>query len=260
MNECRVAYEVTKRIKGRDYRYRVESTRDPATGARSVTWKYLGRVDAASHDVVAPRRRARESVRERVARASLKLLESRHPDHLTVAVIARETGISPATFYRHVGTRGNALSMALGKHVDSLLAEFSTLAGPIGTASEERRRFRSWIESLLQRAAARPRLLHALPIVEAELGFAAEIASRQRRGRALLAEYLERLLAAGVIHIGAPRRLAGGITVAVEGLFGLAARGFRQMDDELVAETAELLDGAIFGSASSSAAVAGRSG
>ncbi len=243
-----MAYEVTKTIKGRDYRYRVESTRDPATGARSVTWKYLGRVDAASHDVVAPRRRARESVRERVARASLKLLESRHPDHLTVAVIAREAGISPATFYRHIGTRGNALSMGLAKHIDSLLAEFSALADPIGTAPQERRRFRSWIERLRQRVAARPRLLYALPIVEAELGFAAEIASRQQRGRAKIADYLERLQAAGVIHIGAPRRLAGGITIALEGLFVLAARGMRKMDDELFAETTELLDGAIFGS------------
>ncbi len=37
-----MAYEVTKRIKGRDYRYRVEGYRDPESGKRKTRWQYLG--------------------------------------------------------------------------------------------------------------------------------------------------------------------------------------------------------------------------
>jgi hypothetical protein len=40
-----MAYEVTKLVNGRPYRYRVRSERDPDTGKTRNRWTYLGRGD-----------------------------------------------------------------------------------------------------------------------------------------------------------------------------------------------------------------------
>ena len=49
-----MAYEVTKQIKGRDYRYRVESRLNPETGRPATRWTYLGKLEGG--ELIAPAR------------------------------------------------------------------------------------------------------------------------------------------------------------------------------------------------------------
>ena len=66
-----MAFETTKRIKGRDYRYRVEAYRDPQMGKRKTRWQYLGAVEDCA-----------------------ALLRFRVPSNLTVPIIAKSAGVS----------------------------------------------------------------------------------------------------------------------------------------------------------------------
>src|SRR5580692_2533657 len=107
-----MAYEVTKRIKGHDYRYVVESYRDPQTKRRKTKWTYVGALDGDR--VRAPVVRAHEHVtKTHVIAAVAKLLEFRDPEHVTVSVIAREAGISRSTFYRYFPEERKVFNAAL---------------------------------------------------------------------------------------------------------------------------------------------------
>ena len=64
-----MAYEVTKLVNGRPYRYRVRSERDPESGKVRNRWTYLGRVDAnRPHAAVKPRPNAREALLDSLER------------------------------------------------------------------------------------------------------------------------------------------------------------------------------------------------
>ena len=107
-----MSYEVTKRIKGRDYRYRVESARDPESGRAGTRWIYLGKLENGA--LVAPVRSvSRRVTHDEIVAVTAKLLESRDASRVTVSVIAHHAGISPGTFYRHFDDRDAAFSAAL---------------------------------------------------------------------------------------------------------------------------------------------------
>ena len=107
-----VAYEVTKRISGGDYRYRVEGYRDPDTGRQRSRWQYLGRV-VDGMTVTPPVRRGDRVTQDKIVVSTAELLESRDASRVTVAVIAKHAGISQATFYRYFHDRKGAFTAAL---------------------------------------------------------------------------------------------------------------------------------------------------
>jgi hypothetical protein len=107
-----MAYQVTKLIAGREYRYHVEGFRDPKTKRVKQRWTYLGRVKG--NGLTPVRRRSREDVRARILAAVLDLLDKRDVVHVTVDVLVRSARISRATFYRHFSGRAAVLSAAVG--------------------------------------------------------------------------------------------------------------------------------------------------
>jgi hypothetical protein len=107
-----MSYEVTKRIKGRDYRYRVESAQHPETGRAATRWTYLGKLEDG--ELIAPTRSvAKRVTHDEIVAVTAKLLETRDASRVTVSVITHHAGISPGTFYRHFADRDAAFGAAL---------------------------------------------------------------------------------------------------------------------------------------------------
>lgn len=156
-----MAYEVTKRIKGHDYRYVVESYRDPQTKRRKTKWTYVGALDGDG--VRTPVVRTRKHVTKGdVVAAVAKLLEFRDPEHVTVSVIAREAGISRSTFYRYFPDERKVFNAALLKICDDFLLSLPSLDCSVRTIEEARATFRRWCESRFSSVGRQRAILHAI--------------------------------------------------------------------------------------------------
>jgi AcrR family transcriptional regulator len=207
-----VAYEVTKRISGGDYRYRVEGYRDPDTGRQRTRWQYLGRVvDGAT--VTPPTRRGDRTTKDTIVAATAELLEARDASRVTVAVIAKHAGISPATFYRYFADRKAAFTAALSYLCDRTISTLPSLEDhPIGTRADETGRIFTWLESL-----HRSMLMHRAFRWSFSNGDKSKARAHIERSLlkvdayAMLAAYLRRLDAAGVARIDDAEQLAEAI-------------------------------------------------
>jgi AcrR family transcriptional regulator len=156
-----MAYEVTKRIKGRDYRYVVESYRDPQTKRRKTKWTYVGALDGDG--VRAPVVRAHKHVtKDDIVAAVAKLLEFRDPEHVTVSVIAREAGISRSTFYRYFPDERRVFNAALLKVCNDFLLSLPSLDNSVRTLAEARATFRRWCEARFSLIGRQRAILHAI--------------------------------------------------------------------------------------------------
>ncbi len=205
-----MAYEVTKRIKGRDYRYRVESRTNPETGRPASHWTYLGKLEDGQ--LIAPARPVAHRVtRDEIVAITAKLLETRAASRVTVAVIAHHAGISPGTFYRHFADRDAAFGAALATLAEQCVDELPALDAPVGTRDAERARFGDWFTSLHQ-AVVRGRAFRWFMTAGGTDKFEAAIVQSQRIDpRALLAGYFRTLEAAGITRIGDADVLANGV-------------------------------------------------
>lgn len=141
-----MAYEVTKRIKGHDYRYAVEAYRDPNSQRRKAKLTYVGAVEDGA--VRAPARAGRGHVtKDAIVTAAAKLLEFRDPEHVTVSVVAKEAGVSRSTFYRYFPDEREFFSAALAHIVDEAMGSLPSLDGAARTVEEARAAFRRWYEA-----------------------------------------------------------------------------------------------------------------
>ncbi len=206
-----MAYEVTKQIKGRAYRYRVEAIRDPQTGRNRNHWQYLGRIDG--NDVIAPARTHTSRVtRDAIVEATARLLESRDASRVTVSVIAHSAGVSAGTFYRHFGDRRSALGAAVAHLCDGLIRDLPSLGGPIGTRDAERDRLYRWFSALHQLVLDGRAFRWFLTGADRETFKAATDASPLARDlQRMLAAYLRRLHASACAHIVDPEALAAAL-------------------------------------------------
>ncbi len=203
-----MAYEVTKRIKGREYRYRVESVADAETGRTRTHWQYLGRMDEGR--VIAPVRvYARRVTRDELIAATASLLQHRDAARVTVAVIAHEAGVSTGTFYRHFGDRRSALAAAIARLGEGLIRDLPSLDGPIGTPADEADRLFRWFATLHGGVLRDRALRWVLTGVDRET-YAAILGTNTLPDelQALLTGYLRRLHDAGRAVIADPARLA----------------------------------------------------
>jgi AcrR family transcriptional regulator len=222
-----MAYEVTKRIKGRDYRYRVESAPNPDTGRAGSRWVYLGKVERGV--VVAPARSRQSRVtHDEIVATTAKLLETRDASRVTVAVIAQFAGISAGTFYRHFSDRDAAFSAALALLTDTALQGLPPLEAPIGTRDAERARLDGWFRGL-HRAVLQGRAFRWILTTTGRDKLFESVRRAERRidPQVLLSDYFRALNAAGVAHIDDPDGLARGLMT----VHGSVARDIALHDD-----------------------------
>lgn len=241
-----MAYEVTKTIAGRGYRYRVERVRDPVTGKARSRWTYLGRV-APGAAAAPPRRRAGDA-RRRLLDALERLLATRDFADVTAAAIVAEAGFAHGTFYRHFRDKRDALLAALeriraarGPVVDQLRAE-------VASADDARAAFRTFVVSVLRSPAEHPALFrayHALVLRDPEI--ARERRDRLAAGTRTIATYLTMLTRRGLADVPDPQTAAAAVLAMIDGLYREAVLEGNALDDQRVRGTAEFLERAVFG-------------
>ena len=206
-----MSYEVTKRIKGRDYRYRVESARHPETGRTATRWTYLGKLE--NGELIAPARSvARRVTHDEIVVVTAKLLEARNASRVTVSVIAQHAGISAGTFYRHFPDRDAAFGAALTYLCERCFDDLPALNSPATSLEAERRRLNAWFEAL-HRAILRGRALRWFLTTSGHDKFEALIRRSALRidPRALLTDYFRMLHRAGLARITDAETLANGV-------------------------------------------------
>ncbi len=156
-----MAHVVTKRIKGRDYQYAVESYHDPETKRAKSRWTYLGVVEGDGV-VRSPERRSRtRPVREEIVAATARLLAFRDPQHITVDVIASTAGVSHSTFYRHFRNQQEAMNGAIALVFQCSFRALPPLPQHAPDDGEARRTLRNWCFALYE-SIGHHRALHRI--------------------------------------------------------------------------------------------------
>ncbi len=140
-----MSYEVVKTIRGRDYRYMVESYRDPQTGKVRNRWRYLGK----SRGEAPPRQRARAAeTRTKLTRALERLLERKSWNAITVHEIAAQAEVAPATLYRYFSSRADVMQAVAARANGQLDLRLTELALIARDRESERARLRAWVVAL----------------------------------------------------------------------------------------------------------------
>ncbi len=241
-----MAYEVTKTIAGRSYRYRVESVRDPQTGKRRSRWTYLGR--AEDEPAARPARRPRGDGRARLLDALERLLESRDFAALTADAVASEAGLAHGTFYRHFRDKRAALRAALERVRESRGPALDELAGGEASAAEARAGIRRLVDAVLRSPAEHPALLRAYYAISLrDEEFARERRERRAAASKRLSEYLETLRARGLATVNDPEATAGALFAMLDGFYREAVVDGTPLDEARIAGAAEVMERAVFG-------------
>ncbi|HTW84635.1 MAG TPA: TetR/AcrR family transcriptional regulator [Candidatus Sulfotelmatobacter sp.] len=240
-----MAYEVTKTIAGRAYRYRVESVRDETSGKRRNRWTYLGRASPDPDGVARPRA-PRGNARERLLDAFERLLADRDYEQVTADAIAAEAGLAHGTFYRHFRDKRDALRGALGRVREENRVSFDRLDDAVAGLAEARAQIRGLVDGL-RKPLQHPGLLRATQV----LALRDEVLIEERRAfqRAAtrrLAEHLRALGARGLADVRDPDATAGVVLNLLQGMAREAIVEGVGPDEARLAAAADVLDRAVF--------------
>lgn len=200
-----MAYEVVKDVKGRRYRYRVESYRDAESGRVRNRWTYLGRI-AAEASARQPRTSSSET-RRRLHEGLARLLERVDWNDVTSGAIAHEAGLAHGTFYRHYENKEAILRAALECRRADLEQTYQTLLEIAPSYEQERARLDRWVVELL-RVRAGVRGIGSAFRIAAERNVALAALREESRASAIsaIAAYLGQLEARGFARMHADRR------------------------------------------------------
>jgi AcrR family transcriptional regulator len=243
-----MAYDVVKTINGRDYRYRVQSERDEASGKRRNRWTYVGRVASErSGETVAAHAR-RGGTRLRLLAAAQRLLSRVEAHEITVDAIATEAGVAHGTFYRYFQNRASVLE-ALAAHIrETRGSAEENLRDDVASAGAARSGLRAWIDEKLRLAVDRPeeiRTWFALMTSDPRL-----IAFREERRAATvtrMTEHFAALTARGFANVRDPAATAFALYAMIDGIFREAIVEGHTLGEARIVATADVVEHAIFG-------------
>ncbi|MDE2571810.1 MAG: TetR/AcrR family transcriptional regulator [bacterium] len=244
-----MAYEVTKRVGNRAYRYRVESYRDPESGRSRGRWTYLGRL--AGDQTLPPEPPQTGQTRERLLDAAARLLERVDYRRLTAGAVAREAEVAHGTFYRYFKDRSDVLYHVLERIADEAARVKAELAmQPIGTLAEERARVRDRMRSMLRLRSSHPgtiRAWFALSATDPRVGRLRQL--RREQAVEEWSTYFERLGESGHgAYAASSADAARALVAMLEGCIRHAAVDQGSMQDGEIEAAAEIVERAIFGS------------
>jgi AcrR family transcriptional regulator len=238
-----MAYEVTKLVHGRPYRYRVRSERDAATGKMRNRWTYLGRADADDRpSPVRTRRNAREALLDALER----LFATADPDRVTAAAVAAEAGVAHGTFYRYFRSKQDAI-VALIERVRGEVSERDELDVVPESRDEARRAFRVWAETVIRAKERHDALFRALyTLWSRDETLLAQ--RRERRSASIdrMRGFLETLVANDFAAIIDPGGVALALAALIDGIFRETLH-VAPLDDARIASTIDVMERAIFG-------------
>jgi AcrR family transcriptional regulator len=240
-----MAYEVTKLVNGRPYRYRVRSERDPASGKVRNRWTYLGRGDAGRAPSVAkPRPNAREALLDALER----LLERSEPGAVTAAAVSVEAGLAHGTFYRYFRNRVDAIRALADRLRDARAVELRLLDQPPANAAEARAALRAWTGALLRARSGHPGLVrawYALAARDPEI----RAAGRERRDTyaRVLAVWLRDLAGRAIVRLADPGAEGAVLFAMLDGIGHQAVAAGEPLDESRIVAVIDLVERAVFG-------------
>lgn len=242
-----MSHEVIKSVRGRSYRYEVQSYRDAETGKVRGRWKYLGRVAPGTGRTV-PSSPPVAPTRERLLDALAILLDRRELSDLTISQITSQAGLAHGTFYRYFRDKNEALTAAAFRIREAVERSRPDLEAPVGSLEAERTRIRNWVETILRAPVERPGLLREwYAALARDPALQAERAGWRDESRRAFSGYLERLDAAGTISLARPVELADALLTAIHGAFRAVALDQQPFLERTIIGFADLFDRAIFG-------------
>lgn len=236
-----MAYEVLKKIGGREYRYRVESYRDTDTGRVRNRWTYIGKAGDDAPPV--KRRRPESQTRARLIDAFLLLIDRMPWSEVTVGAVAAEAGVAHGTFYRHFHDRHELLEYCTRQANETLDARLAELTVIAPTVHEERARLRAWVADLMRRPVAPAGLMRTW----AELALASLRRTRRRARIEAFSNYISALRERGfAVTLGEPRPLAIALTFETEMLSRRTAHEQALLSEDEYAAATETFDRLLF--------------
>jgi len=239
-----MAYEVTKLVNGRPYRYRVHSERDPATGKVRNRWTYLGRADAAPAPAVAkPRRNAREALLAALER----LLDRSDPNDVTASAVGIEAGLAHGTFYRYFRNQFDAIRALADRLRSARAAELGAIDAPAADAAAARAALRAWTGVLLSARTEHPGLIRALYALAAkDPEIRANVRERRETNARRLTVWLRDLAERDII--AQPAADAGPVLYTMlESIGRDAVAAGEPLAESMVTATIDLVERAVFG-------------
>lgn len=240
-----MAYEVTKTIAGRAYRYRVERVVDPATGKRRSRWTYLGRGEQAERAPPTPRRRS--DAARRLLDALERLLAERDLGGITADAIAAEAGLAHGTFYRHFRDKRDALRAALERLRERREPVIASLHAEVATEAEARAGMRRFVETMLRWPEEHRALLRAnYALALRDEAVAAERRTRRADAVRLLASHFATLAERGFSTLPDREGAAAALLAMVDGLYREAILDGVALDERRIAAAADVFEHAVF--------------
>ena len=239
-----MAYEVTKLVHGRPYRYRVRSERDAATGKVRNRWTYLGRADVAAG--VAPVR-ARRDARAALLDALDRLFSGGDPNAVTAAAIAAEAGLAHGTFYRYFRSKQDATIALIDRVREEDVPLRDRLAAAPASRAEARVVVRSWAEAFLRKPERHGALIRALFALSSrdELLLARRREKREESTNQFRT-YLRTITERGFADIDDPDGTALAILAMIDAVFRDAVN-VAPLDDVRVGTVLGVIERAVFG-------------
>jgi AcrR family transcriptional regulator len=241
-----MAYEVIKTIGARQYRYRVQSERDPQTGKTRNRWTYLGRVASECDAAKAPAPRA--NARLRLLEATERLLAAGDASAVTVDAIATAAGVAHGTFYRYFRDRSEALE-ELARHIRATrgIGDDHLLRDDVVSREAARSGVRTWIADKLRYARDRGaslRAWHALIASDARLTAYRE--ERRETTFARLREHIAVLNGRGFANVADAASTAVCLIALYDGIVRATILERDRLDDAAIDAAADIVERALF--------------
>lgn len=240
-----MAYEVTKLVNGRPYRYRVRSERDPATGKTRNRWTYIGRGDTGRAPAAAkPRANAREALLDALER----LLDRSDPADVTAGAVSIEAGLAHGTFYRYFRNRVDAIRALADRLRSARAAELGLIDEAPADVAAARAALRAWTGVLLGARSDHPGLVRAL-YASAASDPELRAALRERRdgySRKLTA-WLGALAGRGIIASPVSEAAGTVLFAMLDGIGREAVAAGEALEENHVAAAIDLVERAVFG-------------
>jgi AcrR family transcriptional regulator len=240
-----MAYEVTKLVNGRPYRYRVHSERDPVSGKTRNRWTYLGRGDAGRAPAEAkPRPNAREALLDALER----LLDRSDQGDVTAAAVSVEAGLAHGTFYRYFRNRVDAIRALADRLRSARAAELGVIDESPADAAAARAALRAWTGVLLRTRTEHYGLVRALYALAArDPEIRAAVLERRDGYARRLAAWLRELADRAIIALPAAEAAGAVLFAMLDGIGREAVAAREPLDESHVVAAIDLVERAVFG-------------
>jgi AcrR family transcriptional regulator len=240
-----MAYEVTKLVNGRPYRYQVRSERDPATGKQRNRWTYLGRGDLAA--IVSPAK-PRPNARQALLDALERLLDRSEPSEVTAGAVSIEAGLAHGTFYRYFRNRADAIRALTARLREELALELGLLDDPPADAASARSALRAWTRAILHARTKHHGLVRALYALAArDEDMRNTLRARRDVNARRLATWLSALAERGIAALPDVESTSAVLFSMLDGIGREAVDAGEPLEEQRVNVAIDLVERSVFG-------------